>query len=951
MDKEISLKDVWVKYRIDFKEDGKVVHEDFWALQGVNLEINKGDVIAIIGENGAGKTTILKLIAGMLKPDRGTVEVNGRVSALMEIGAGFQRELTGKENIYLIASMHGLRREQIDQRCADIIKFADIGRFINAPVKSYSQGMYMRLAFAIAIYMDVEILIIDDVFAVGDAYAQHKCIEIIHELKGQRKTIIFVSHSVDVCGKFCQRAILLKNGRLIKDGMLKDVISCYLMTMGSRKGIGVLQGKHLGFIFNNGKLSLTWNNNLLTKELAGHIMILNDGNRLFSFNGEWEVKENSYQKVVMLGKLWDLPIWQLWDICLDDVKDVLDLRIAVYKNCACDLQEICARFMFNENYKYWVNPVRGGEFEDAGLSNKLSWENVNCEVPPVEFIGLSAPSGDRESLPEIFLSDDVHISGKLLEIKYTDYFYNARILQSKVIFSNSNKDLIAESNRYPIFHLRIKAGPEMCAENNFCNDIRKMMMPKMISDGCELSLKVDCFNAINIYWKDTIITASKGLKTEFYHNRKYYHSSDMNYVVHRVSDKRIDIFIRFIGLPVLQIWNIEFLENGLLSWKVSADIFETVTIRNNKFYIMFLPSYDRWMNTMGEGRISEGISLECQNTIMKNDPCNLIGLKDGSQGSDELPCVLVRDASGYRKFNSIELKMDRHLESGDTSGINKAVASASFLNIDSGESIIFKKGLYQLCDINMSIGEDAIQNENPASLRKEEQLKNGTVNNSVWSIDNGRHKFVFERGMGGIILDRKRITNGFGIYTAVYSKDVNDIGMWYASVDAIWELVNVKKGSLTLRGTWPYLPIVQVWEIKSGHNYFSWNVEMWSFADVSLEMHQVNVMLPVDYSVWFAGERSGSFSNDFAPISWNVFFRERNVNKIVVEPVNLMGASSFPRLSFSCLPRDGILEAKIENSSAVLNCRNIGFSSIFNIDEKEKTATSRHYFKGMVSVD
>ena len=159
----VEFRGVWEKYRIKFIQKKNVFWEEFWALEDINFGVNKGQVIGIIGENGAGKTTLLKLIAGMLVPDRGEVYVQGKVSALMELGAGFNPEFTGRENIILNARMYGLAEEALEQQIGETIEFAGLGKFIDAPIKYYSQGMYMRLAFALAIYVEPDILLIDDI--------------------------------------------------------------------------------------------------------------------------------------------------------------------------------------------------------------------------------------------------------------------------------------------------------------------------------------------------------------------------------------------------------------------------------------------------------------------------------------------------------------------------------------------------------------------------------------------------------------------------------------------------------------------------------------------------------------------------------------------------------------------------------------------------------------------
>ena len=165
----IEFTDIWEKYRLKYSINGKTIWEELWALKDINFSVQKGEVVGIIGQNGAGKTTLLKLIAGMLMPDRGEVKVAGRVSTLMELGAGFNPEFTGRENIVINSRIYGISDDEIlEKKILDIVEFSGLGKFIDAPMKCYSQGMYTRLAFALAIYVDPDILLIDDVLAVGD---------------------------------------------------------------------------------------------------------------------------------------------------------------------------------------------------------------------------------------------------------------------------------------------------------------------------------------------------------------------------------------------------------------------------------------------------------------------------------------------------------------------------------------------------------------------------------------------------------------------------------------------------------------------------------------------------------------------------------------------------------------------------------------------------------------
>ncbi|MBR6326287.1 MAG: ABC transporter ATP-binding protein, partial [Lachnospiraceae bacterium] len=209
------------------KGRGEPLYEERYALKHVSLEIRKGETVGIIGTNGSGKSTLLKAITGVLSPTAGEVEVNGRISALLELGAGFNMEYNGIENVYLNGTMMGYTNEEIDERLPEILEFADIGSYVYQPCKTYSSGMFVRLAFAVAINIDPEILIVDEALSVGDVFFQSKCYRKFEEFRQQGKTIIFVSHDLSSISKYCDRVYLLNQGVILGEGSPKAMIDAY----------------------------------------------------------------------------------------------------------------------------------------------------------------------------------------------------------------------------------------------------------------------------------------------------------------------------------------------------------------------------------------------------------------------------------------------------------------------------------------------------------------------------------------------------------------------------------------------------------------------------------------------------------------------------------------------------------------------------------------------------
>lgn len=236
MKQAIAVKDLVKIYKLYDKPSDRLkeafgikknLHKEHFALKGINLEIMQGETVGIIGTNGSGKSTILKIITGVLNETTGSVQVNGRISALLELGAGFNMEYNGIDNIYLNGTMIGFTEKEIDAKLQDILDFADIGDYVYQPVKTYSSGMFVRLAFAVAINIEPEILIVDEALSVGDVFFQAKCYHKFEEFKEMGKTIVFVSHDLSSISKYCDRVILLNQGTKLGEGTPKEMIDAY----------------------------------------------------------------------------------------------------------------------------------------------------------------------------------------------------------------------------------------------------------------------------------------------------------------------------------------------------------------------------------------------------------------------------------------------------------------------------------------------------------------------------------------------------------------------------------------------------------------------------------------------------------------------------------------------------------------------------------------------------
>jgi ABC-2 type transport system ATP-binding protein len=241
----IRVNDVNKKFKIyydkgqSFKEkllfQNRNYHENRWVLRGVSFEVKRGEAVGIIGENGCGKSTLLKLLSRIMYPDSGSIEIQGRVSSLIELGAGFHPDMSGRENIYTNAAIFGLTRPEIDHRLESIIEFSELQEFIDNPVRTYSSGMYMRLAFSVAINVDADVLLIDEILAVGDVNFQAKCFNKLREIKGEGTTIVLVSHSLAQIEQICDKTIWIQDGLIKLEGEPRNVHTEYIDFMGHRR--------------------------------------------------------------------------------------------------------------------------------------------------------------------------------------------------------------------------------------------------------------------------------------------------------------------------------------------------------------------------------------------------------------------------------------------------------------------------------------------------------------------------------------------------------------------------------------------------------------------------------------------------------------------------------------------------------------------------------------------
>lgn len=323
----------------------KRYYKEHYALRDVSMDVKQGECVGIIGTNGSGKSTILKIITGTLNPTSGSVTVNGRISALLELGAGFNMEYTGIENIYLNGTMMGFSKDEIDQRLEGILQFADIGDFIHQPVKTYSSGMFVRLAFAVAINIDPEILIVDEALSVGDVFFQAKCYHKFEEFKRMGKTILFVSHDLGSVAKYCDRVILLNQGVKTAEGNPKEIIDIYKQILVGKDGESPERETESG-----------------QKEIPD---ILKQ-----DFEGSWKSRLKLNPDLLDYGEKYA----EIVDFCLRD--EAGDITTSIVKNTYF---QICMKVKFHRTiqdpiFAFTIKDLQGTEV----TGTNTMYENISC---------------------------------------------------------------------------------------------------------------------------------------------------------------------------------------------------------------------------------------------------------------------------------------------------------------------------------------------------------------------------------------------------------------------------------------------------------------------------------------------------------------------------------------------------------------------------------------------
>ena len=583
MTKAVEFKKVWEKYRVKYIRKGNVSSEEYWALKNVNFSIDKGEILGIIGKNGSGKTTILNLIAGLIMPDEGEVKVRGRVSALMELGAGFNPEFTGNENIIINARIYGIFDKQLKEKTDEIVRFADLGKFIDAPLKYYSQGMWARLAFSLSVHVDPEIFLVDDILAVGDEYFQRKCRDKIMDLKNSGKTIVVVSHDMMMIQRLCDKTLFLEDAETVYSGKTPQAVALYAERIGDKQGIESLSRDNLRVTFNNGKLFISYDGNSLSENQYSYFVFWDNSSEswISSINLAWRLleKKEDYMryKGVVHGRKEEISL----DIELKENR--INFEIDIDKSSQHNINRLHWDLLISAEYNQCL---LGKNYSLLpSFYSKNEWHKIT-ELKDVKGIGMSAKDTKRpyciiEKRDEdrfiIFnASREENLRAVCLYSTNEMIKFSLRLVENKNIF---------EEQTALLYNISVKQS----------NGYKQRIINQCSISSGALKMSVDPDSkSINIYCDDKIITKASGLEVSF----KYKGNLLNTFYSSRFSACKegkslvIDTEWREVGLK--QRWKLYF-KDSYLCWKVIQSKDSKSSVDDFKMSLLVVPEYKNFL--------------------------------------------------------------------------------------------------------------------------------------------------------------------------------------------------------------------------------------------------------------------------------------------------------------------------------------------------------------------
>lgn len=927
LDTAVTLNDVTESFIIDFHINSRVEREKILALDHVNFSIKKGECVAILGTNGAGKTTLLKLIAGILKPDSGEIDVNGRVACLLDLGAGFNPNMTGRANIFLLARLYGIEKKQIMSRLEQVIEFSGIGRFIDAPLKYYSSGMYVRLAFSLAIHINPDILLIDDCLAVGDEGFQKKCIEKICELKEDLKTIIFVSHDANLISMIASRGIFLRDGRLLHDGEIKKAFIYYTQIAGDINGIGILENGDLSVVFNNGKLYLNWKKVFpLTKSFGGFTILQAQDRQILSKDLHWKIESIDKELLVAVGLDISLGLRHIWKIRFSE-RNCIEWHAAAEASVhpRAFLRQV--NLMLSEKFNKWSTPDEDGIFPSKFLSFR-EWQVLKTKYDTSGMI--SAYDGDSQSaglLPQILLESSENNSFRVSRAIITGIEQAAKVISLG----------LSASKTQDIFSGKIRVFEDNQEFHNYLAFRKsKLLEEHTIQDG-NVRIFFDQGRLL-LFYKEIELTKASGFFNSFYVNQRWFNSFEALCEVKKEDAKSMLCNFSWPELRIKQLWRVSLLNENEISWRIILEAVDNIDILSYRSGIFLSEKYSEWFSTYEEGIFPEEFSWK--DIVLENRKRKTAGIKN----VDRYPGILF-DASQDVDNNSLPVVQN-------TDSLYKSrVISALTLLSKKEDGVMYPKGSYEwFSGVIRICPEIKIIEEHIASHRKnllEENKKMQALRQKANTIQNGATKIIFDSGSVHIFYNELKLTEDCGMHTLF---DVYDIRKELNSKNARWQVNKISENRMVCFLNWDDIAsISQRWEIVVEDSIIELLIAAVSCENVNIYNERTGLLLSKNYRQWLtaAGE-NGEIDYNLKDKTKGIPIKN-NKSKLICVGKNIIKGDVYPGIFFNSL-----FDAPVEIISMTSD-KDTGLGIYFlKVDQREsiqKTPGEYIYFKSAIILD
>lgn len=561
----------------------------FEALKNIDLRVEPGESVGIIGRNGSGKSTLLKLIAGVTLPTHGEVTVRGRVASLLELGAGFHPMLTGRENVYLNAGLLGMRRAQVEEVFERIIEFSGIRDFIDQPVETYSSGMYVRLAFSVAVHTNPDIFLVDEVLSVGDEEFQRKCRRRIGELREQKKTIVFVSHDLGIVNSLCERVILLNRGEMIDRGSVQKTFEFYLRQIGQEQGIHTLHDGALETVLCDGRLSLFHGGQELSAPGGFTVRMESMGQAHFPTDADWRVTERSATFCRARGRFSKLPVTLIYELSQKEGKLRWDISLDCEREVSLPVISACS--YLDTAYTQWLYGDLSGVFPEL-LPSDTSWTiMVTSEQTALEAAALTA---GQDSFPPVVFRIVPGERPCRTWWANTEYIANSRLFEASIRLPQHEATYSKGQHSLFTFELDTDAPHDR---------VQRQVRSRRIIESGPVSARFE-LGQIRIAYEGRELTRFLHCYTSMLIEHLWNDSHSLQWGAERPEGDGIVLEGESRRFPLRQEWHIEPVPEGI-ALRIWLENTEALDVQEYHASVVLAREFDRWRTDDEEGVFPE----------------------------------------------------------------------------------------------------------------------------------------------------------------------------------------------------------------------------------------------------------------------------------------------------------------------------------------------------------